>query len=358
MKASREDTILSYGRNRCELYKENDRMIVFKCDDGYAGTDKPLVPGLKRGIFSVRNGANNKGVKKALKDIGGIENYIHEGDDVYIKTEFSRVAPSPSPDVLKSVIKAVKKAGGKPSLIDNDTSYRKFTNDLVSNAGYYKILKKQGVPVHNVSGSEKVTFESNGKKFKVPKFLMEDNAKIINISTFKHDLISGVSLGQKNMIDLAEIDEPYEHDLDDMISTVHKVIRPDITILDGSRTCLSANPLFCERADNDFILTSNDTVCADAWGSKMLFTSVENVGHIIKSEELGVGDTKCMEAKKSKSPISVADGRWKTMAPDPNTVEQFSSAYKLIGKAVGGKMADSLWANTLIPIFHDIRNKK
>jgi uncharacterized protein (DUF362 family) len=348
---------LDENGKECEVWRETDRYTIYDCNGKLKGKDKKIKKSLTNGTFAVRKGSGQRDTKKVLKYIGGMDKYINKGDKVYIKSSFSFISDSPNSDILDRVIKECKKAGAeKVAIIDNDTPSRKFLNDLIIKSGYYDTIKDKEIPVHNIDKSEKIPFKSYGSEFSLPKFLFEKNAKLINIAPMRHDLISGVSLGQKNLVDLVKPADIYNNDEEKLITGINKILNPDLTILDGSRSCLSAYPLSCKNDDGDFLLVSDDPVCADAWGSKIMFYPVNKVEHIVQSDKERVGKINCLEAKKSANPISVAKGKWKQLAPSPKIVNDFSDSYRKIKDAIGGKKSSDLWAKTLVPVFDKIND--
>ena len=256
---------------------------------------------------------------------------------------------------IETLSQEITKLGATGAIIDNDNPFRSFSNDLIIASGYYDIIKKQQIPVHNINKADKIKFKVDRTEFHLPKILFEEKAKLINIATLKHDLISGVSLGQKNLLGLIDKEDLGGQDLEEVISKVNKVIKPEFTILDGSRACLSANPLLCEPNDGNFLIMSDDSVCADSWATKILHYPVAKVRHLNLSENMRNGSQNCIEAKKSKNPILVANSHWKHLAPTPTSVEKFSKAYHIIRDTIGTTKADSLWAETLIPLFNKVK---
>lgn len=346
------------GKAHCKVWRENDRYIIRDCNGDLEGEVKDQKRKITNGTFAVRKGSGKKDTKKLLKYIGGMDEYVDKGDTVYIKTSFSFVSDSPNDDILNRVVKEARKSGAKEvAIIDNDTPYRTFSNDLIVKSGYYDTVKDKEIPIYNVNKSERVHFQTDQNSFYLPKILFEDDVKLINIAPMRHDLNSGVNLGQKNLIDLVSPDDIYRNREEDLVVSVNRVLRPDITILDGSRSCLSGYPLSCRRDDGNFVLMSDDPVCADAWGSKILFYPVDEVEHIIKGDEMGVGKMNCMEAKKSSSPITVAKGKWKQLAPSPKMVKMFSEAKEEMIDSLGGRKTTKLWTDTVIPIIDKIKRE-
>lgn len=343
---------------KCELVSETNRAVIHKCGNSFKGTAKPLQKGFRDDIFTIRDEIKSSNIKKALGDLGGIKEIIKPEDKVYIKSSFSLIAPSPNPKILETVVREIKKTGAEVSIIDNDTPFRDFSSDLVTRSGYYDVLKKNEIPVYSITGSEKVDFDVSGTKFRLPKFLFEKNAKLINLASMKHDLISGVSLGQKNLLELVDKQDLEQANTEELITKINAVIKPELTILDGSRACLSANPLVCEENDADFILMSNNPVCADSWGTKLLFYPVDEVKHLQLSDKMGIGSKNCNEVKKSKNPLLVANARWKQLAPSPKMVKNFSSAYNSIKASLGSAKSDDMWANVLVPILNGVKREE
>jgi len=341
--------------DQCEMVNETERAEVYKCGNSFTGKAKPLEKGFHSDIFTIRDEIKGKNIKKAMNDLGGLKLFIEPNDKVYIKSDFSLVSPAPNPKIIETIAKEVKKIGAEVSIIDNDTPFRDFSSDLITRSGYYDTLKKHEVPVYSIGGSEKVTFDVSGTKFKLPKFLFEENAKLINVASMKHDIISGVSLGERNLLDLVDKSDLESADTEDLIVKVNKVLSPELTILDGSRVCLSANPVVCEENDADFVLMSNNAVCADAWGTKLLFYPLDQVEHIQESDRLGIGSKNCNEVKKSKNPLLVANARWKQLSPSPKMVKSFSDAYNTMKASLGSSKADSVWTDVLIPILNGIK---
>ena len=104
---------------------------------------------------------------------------------------------------------------------------------------------------------------------------------------------SGASMTMKNWYGLLGGRRNIFHqDIHNIIKELAMMVKPSLVILDGTTSMMRNGPTggsLSDLKETDTMIVSTDQVAADAYGASLLGKSVDELTHIAKAEEMGVG---------------------------------------------------------------------
>ncbi|MBI4830925.1 MAG: DUF362 domain-containing protein, partial [Candidatus Lindowbacteria bacterium] len=144
-----------------------------------------------------------KAVKKAVDDLGGMDRFVKKGDRVLLKPNLlvsSAVDKhvTTHPEVVRAVVKLVKKAGGKPSI--GDSPALGSAVKVAAKCGVAHVARDEGAEVINFSNPIEVDNPSGTqfKRFKIDG-AVRDTDVVINLPKLKTHGQMTLTMGVKNM---------------------------------------------------------------------------------------------------------------------------------------------------------------
>ncbi|HOO52916.1 MAG TPA: DUF362 domain-containing protein [Methanothrix sp.] len=241
-----------------------------------------------------------KCVREAVAALGGIERFVKPGDKVFIKINVCGGVPEvagtfTSTEVVDEIVDLVRGAGGDPFIGDADMIWNKFWQ-VAADSGWVAWAKEKGVRLVNLSETKIVGFD-----FGEESIIGTDSASkevidakvIISVPTMKTHLLTGVTLGMKNMYGtFPEVDKAKYHKMkiEEVIYEINRAFNPNLVIIDGSIGNEAIGPLSSRPIDFQTIVASNDVVCADSIASQLMGYDPEEVVHLKLAAERGLGD--------------------------------------------------------------------
>ena len=225
-------------------------------------------------------------VEAAIKSLGGMDSFVRPNDIVLIKVNICGGIPDnpasyTSKDVVEHVVGMVRMAGGKPMICDADMIWAKFW-DQAKAAGWIEWAKENKVDLVNLSETDLVQFDfgpgsifenEEGQNVELISKAILDADVIISIPKMKTHLLTGVTLGMKNMYGtLPEIDKAKFHQIgiNEVIYWLNYAFTPTLTIIDGSIGGEAIGPLSVDSIPFKTIVASNNVTIADAIAAKLM----------------------------------------------------------------------------------------
>jgi len=263
-----------------------------------------------------------KCVREAVAALGGMERFVRAGDRVFIKINVCGGVPEvkgtfTSTEVVDEIVDLVRGAGGEPFIGDADMIWNKFWQ-VAADSGWVEWAKEKGVRLVNLSETKIVGFD-----FGVDGVIGTDMVSkevidaqvIISVPTMKTHLLTGVTLGMKNMYGtFPEVDKAKYHKMkiEEVIYEVNRAFAPNLVIIDGSIGNEAIGPLSSRPIDFQTIIASNDVVCADSIASQLMGYDPLEVTHLKLAAERGLGDAsqKFDFGKLPYRHASGKDGNW------------------------------------------------
>lgn len=318
----------------------------------------------KTEAFSIKRGKDfRKLLRECLSELGGIQTFVERGDNVLVKANISGGNPQrpgsfTSILVTDELIKLVQEAGGTPVVVDADMIWTEFWPVAIEE-GYKKWAKESHIDLVNLSETKLAFFEFDGllqKRIISKKVLNAD--VIISLSTMKTHILTGVTLGMKNMYGtLPQIDKAIYHKLgiEEVIFEVNKAFPPNLAIIDGTIGGEAIGPLSSKSVNFETLIASGNVVVADALACKLMGFNPLDITHIKYAHEAGLGNA---EVELCPLPPHAKDGKW--VKPSIDVAQFYNDVFETLLKYPGAEpffnaLADFiLYDMATLPIFRDV----
>ncbi len=286
-------------------------------------------PDIQRGINDP-----GKAVRSAIDALGGIQSFVKRGDKVLIKINICGGVPEipatyTSKEVVSDVVDIVREAGGEPIICDADMIWTKFWSNAKAE-GWIEWAEQKGVKLVNLSDTRIVCFdfgeESILKREHISKEMLDADV-IISIPAMKTHLLTGVTLGMKNMYGtLPEIDKARYHEIgiDEVIYWINYAFTPNLTIIDGNIGGETIGPLSCDPVEFLTLVASNSVVTADSIAAQLMGfkNPIKEIKHIELAHQRGLDDASQKFDFASLPYKHSSDGNWHR--PDPEVAKFYT----------------------------------
>ncbi|HIH44979.1 MAG TPA: DUF362 domain-containing protein, partial [Candidatus Methanoperedenaceae archaeon] len=292
----------------------------------------------------VKNGLSDAGqaLQHAIDSIGGMAGFVKQGDRVLIKVNICGGVPEfagthTTIQVADIVVDMVRAAGGTPVVCDADMVWTKFWSQAKA-MGWVDWAERKQVELVNLSETKIVHFDFGNEtvlgRERVSMELVNADV-IISIPAMKTHLMTGVTLGMKNMYGtLPEIDKAVYHmrGIDEVIYWINRAFTPNLTIIDGTIGGEAIGPLSCDDVDFRTIVVSENVVTADAIAARLMGYDdpVSEIDHIALAHERGLGDASLEFDMSSLPHRHLSDGNWQR--PDPDVARFYTWGTHLLLK--------------------------
>lgn len=299
-----------------KIYTKKD-LNSFKKNAG-----KKVKYSISRGLGAYKN------TKAAVNKLGGMCKFVKKGDLVLIKANMTGGTPEmphtfTNKSVLGSVTDQVKECGGTPLVFDSSMIWTEM-KPVAEQAGFFEWGKKAKIPIVNLTDHNRIRFDfgkDSAMGIEKASQLIQEADVIINVPVAKNHIMTGVTIGLKNMYGSLPIKDKAKYHakgINMVIAEVNKNFKPNLTIIDMIDGCEGGGPLSCRKIEPppDTVIASNDVVCADTVAAKIMGYNAEefkNIQHIAVANKIGVGDSNCVKENELKAklvPRNPKDFNW------------------------------------------------
>lgn len=239
-------------------------------------------------------------VRKAIKALGGMGRFVKKGNRVLIKPNIAFARPpegaaTTNPEVVAELVQLCVEAGAKEVIVlDYTLDPARITYEM---SGIAKAAEAKGARVVYVSPRDFVPIEVPKGKIlsaydvRVLKQVLDADV-FINVPIAKTHGSARLTLGMKNLMGIIQDRGAWHRsgDLHQCIADFVTAVKPHLTVIDAIRILASGGPKGPGRVEQkDTIIASTDIVAADAYATTLFGLTPNDVPHIIKAAELGVG---------------------------------------------------------------------
>ena len=269
--------------------------------------------------LAVVKGNPEKAVLKAIDLVGGMKQFVKEGQRVVIKPNMSfaktpEEAANTNPVVVATVAQACRDAGATQVLVLDHTLQQ---GDLcIEKSGigeFCQSIKGTYVLALNDEGFYQTVNVPRGKVIRELKIMKEilKSEVLINLPTAKSHSATGVSVGMKGLMGVIW-DRGYFHsqvDLHQAIADLTSLVMPNLTIIDASRVLASGGPSGPGTVEKlNTIIAGVDPVAVDAYGvtiTKWFFRKFEpaQIKHLLAAHQMGLGNINLNQLQISKETV-------------------------------------------------------
>ncbi|MGB5253384.1 MAG: DUF362 domain-containing protein [Sedimenticolaceae bacterium] len=241
---------------------------------------EPANPGIQVGVG--RGGDARTMLLKALDAIGGLRHFIQPGDVVLVKPNvaFDRspnLGATTNPAIIETLVRLllVDARAAEVRIADNPIES---PADCFAKSGIGAAAEQAGGRVYLPDPNAFELLYTPGAKlieewafFKRP---FKDVNKVIGIAPAKDHNLCHASLGIKNWYGLlGGRRNQFHQDIHEIVSDLSIMIRPTLTIVDGTRVLMENGPTGGDPSnvrDGNAILAGIDPVATDAWAFEHL----------------------------------------------------------------------------------------
>jgi uncharacterized protein (DUF362 family) len=249
-----------------------------------------------------RNGDAYAKLRKALDAVGGLSHYVQPGDIVLVKPNvaFDRspnLGATTHPELLEALVRMllVDARAQEVRVADNPIES---PADCFAKSGVRAATEAGGGRIYLPDGNAFRKLHTPGAKlieswwfFQRP-FTNVD--KVIGIAPVKDHNLCSASMGIKNWYGLlGGRRNQFHQDIHEIVSDLSLMIRPTLTILDGTRVLMQNGPTGGDPSNvknGDAVLVGVDPVALDAWAFEHLLERGQDYPRYLrKAEEKGSG---------------------------------------------------------------------
>lgn len=237
-------------------------------------------------------------VDRALDALGALP--VKNNDRVLIKANFSFArsadqAASNHPQVLVRLMERCKEAGASEVVaFDHTIDNAKL---CLERSGIKAAVEGAGFKVVNVSSSsdyeERQIDGPALKKTRIAK-LLKDADVFINAPVIKSHSTTRLTAGMKNLMGIIDDRQAFHiNDIDGCIADLSYVIRPTLIVADAYRVLKTGGPNGGSPEDISHpqqLIVGYDPVAADSYAATLLGLSGNDIAHIVKAYQRGLGE--------------------------------------------------------------------
>ena len=243
-------------------------------------------------------------VTKVFDLMGGVTNMIKPGTTVMLKPNAGHASPADTsvctnPEVVRAVIREVKKANPKSIVIAEAAAIGCDTMECYEVSGIADVAREEGVELYDIKREKDLVnvavrgYRSNISHVKLPKLLLEAE-HIINLPILKAHasmVFSGALKNIKGVVQDQVHTTMHRQNLTMAMMDVWSVCRADINIVDAIRPASGYSPHTPVPIEVGCILGSTDPVAVDLIACDLVGIDAEAVDYFRVAAETGLGIT-------------------------------------------------------------------
>ncbi len=241
----------------------------------------------KVSIVKTKEGNIKDNLLKSLDLIGGISNFVSNGDKVLLKPNLNGIECCTDINLVEALIQILSDNSIKNIIIAESTFGNKhITQKCFQDSGYIELASKYNIPIINLNASEVLNITVPNpmilEKIKVAKEVYEVD-KIINIPVMKVHYATAITLSLKNLKGFLPPEEKihfHETGLDKTIVDLNNIIKVDLNIIDCIKCMETMGPRGGEIFNMNIIISGAERHEVDYIGSKIMGYTLDEVKHL------------------------------------------------------------------------------
>jgi uncharacterized protein (DUF362 family) len=273
-----------------------------------------------------------KELEKLIFLTGG-DNIVSPGDNVLLKPNLHAIQPyttggTTNPHVVAAVIKWAYERGAKEVIVGDSPFYGcQEPERCFIDTGMAETVEKAGARWATFVKHDFRIFKNVSRSLPdeigVSEFVINCD-KMINISGMKTHFNCLVTLGMKNLKGCMRGEDKanfHKIDLDRAIVALNKLVRPDLTIVDGTVGMEGMGPAAGTPVNCNLLVAGKDIVAVDSVASFLMGIDPEEVLTIKLGHKAGLGEMDLNKIKVAGGNIDDLKMHWKR--PDSVIAEKF-----------------------------------
>ena len=258
----------------------------------------------KKSLVALVKGTDiQENVTKVFDLMGGVENVIRKGSTVVLKPNAGHAEPPETsvctnPEVVRAVIREVKKANPKRIIVAEAAAIGCDTEECFRVSGIAAVAEEEGVELKDIKRDKDLVnvavrgYRSNIDHVLLPKFLMEAD-HLINLPILKAHasmVFSGALKNIKGVVQDKVHMQMHQQNLTMAMMDVWSACRADINIMDAMRAASGYSPHMPVPIETNMILGSKDPVAIDRVACEVTGIDTSCVDYFKVAKETGLGN--------------------------------------------------------------------
>jgi uncharacterized protein (DUF362 family)/putative sterol carrier protein len=251
-------------------------------------------------------------VEKAINQIGGIKNFISEGETVFIHPNWCGGVPGKegsfvNPKVLIALIKLVSSCNPAKIIVGEAEATSQHFDLMYMSSGSKDAIEKLksttgiNVEVVNLSEGEMVTIDHPEayitKKITISKVLTEAD-KIINVPVLKSHVFCDITISLKNMFGILpsrKKGQLHFKGINEIIVDVNTAFPSDLVVVDGIVGMEGWGPLKGDPKELGFVLAGDNLLAVDTVAATITGYDPSSIEHFQLAAQKGIGSLSLSE---------------------------------------------------------------
>jgi uncharacterized protein (DUF362 family) len=234
-------------------------------------------------VALVKDSNVKRAVEKIFELLGGVNAFIRPGDRVLVKVNAAAPVP-PSvrpevtdPEVLGEIVRILREGGASKVIAGDEANWHVKTRESFKGSGIEEAVLKAGGEVCYFDEEPRVIEDVPDcgifDKISIPRVVKEVD-RIVNVPKMKTSFIAVVTLGIKNHLGYLSFEDRLKFhrmvDLAYVLSDILKVIKTDLTIIDGIVAMEGYGPHAGTAKRMDALIAGRDVVATDVVATSIM----------------------------------------------------------------------------------------
>ncbi|NLE77545.1 MAG: DUF362 domain-containing protein [Chloroflexi bacterium] len=267
-----------------------------------APTFQPTVAPTLPDLVVARGGQPEALVQQALAALGGMEQFVHAGDDVIIKPNICvayhtyEYAATTNPWVVAALVRLALGAGARRVRV-MDAPFGGGPEEAYVRSGIQEQVQAAGGQMEIMSRFKYVSAPiPNGRdiqKWDIYDDILKADV-VINVPIAKDHGLARLTLGMKNLMGVVQNRGGLHSNLGQRLADLHSVLRPTLTVVDAVRILADHGPSGGRLEDVrqiDTLVVSRDVVAADSYVASLFGLQPNDLAYIRAAAEMGLGQS-------------------------------------------------------------------
>lgn len=231
-----------------------------------------------------------KMVKEAIKLLNGIDAFVKPHDKVLIKPNLCTLkkpetGATTDPRIVRSIIELIQPITSDISIIESNVAGVE-AEMVWALCGYHDLAEEMDVNLVNLSKEPTVVWGG----YRLPKILFDDYI-LVDVPKIKTNEITLMTCGLKNLFGTCPSRHraKYHKVIDRVIVDLNKAFRSDLVVVDALIGMEGNGPTAGDPVDMGLVIAGDNVVAVDTVVSTVMGLNPNEVLHIMKAAEAGLG---------------------------------------------------------------------
>ncbi len=239
-------------------------------------------------------------VEAAVKALGGIEQFVKQGDDVIIKPNICvsyhsyEYAATTNPEVVATLVTLCKGAGARRVRV-MDQPFGGTPEQAYVRTGIDEAVRRAGGQMEIMSS---IKFKATPlpkavdiKQWPVYADILAADL-VINVPIAKHHSLARLTMGMKNLMGVVQDRNQLHFNLGQRVADLVSLVRPSLTVIDGVRILMNHGPTGGDLNDvklANTVIASRDVVAADSYAATLFNLTGADIPAVRAGAQMGLG---------------------------------------------------------------------